>query len=85
MKRVEQQLQDFSRLIGLSALLQAALQRRERAVNRAAESQDLLLDLEERRPHTYDGAVHINELGAEADEISIVAVDKLDQLVLESA
>lgn len=75
MERVEQQLQNLSRLVRLSALLQPALQRRQRAINRAAEGQDLLLDLEERGPHAHHDAFHVDELGAEADEIGIISVD----------
>lgn len=83
MERVEQQLQHLPRGRGLRPLPQAVAQGDERSLHAAPEPLDLVPQLQKRGPHPHDGGVHVDELGAEVDEIVVVAVDEVDELVVE--
>lgn len=83
MERVEQQLQHLPRGCGLRPLLQAIAQRHERSLHAAPEPFDLVPQLQQRSPHPHNGGIHVDELGAEVDEIVVVAVDEVDELVVE--
>lgn len=41
---------------------------------------DTHLDRYERGPHAHDSSIHIDQLGAEADEIIIIFIDNIHQL-----
>lgn len=75
MKRVEQKLQDLASRRGLGSLAQAILQSRERILDAVSEQQDPVAELRERSSHPHDGAVDIDEFGAEVDEIGVISVD----------
>lgn len=83
MEGIEQQLQHLPRRRGLRPLPESLSEIPQRRVHRVAEPRYLLPKLDDGGPHAGDGGVDIDEPGAEADEVSIVAIDEVDELGLE--
>lgn len=78
MKCVEQQLQDLPGRGSLGALLQPVAQGHERRLDIAPEPLDLLPELNQGGSHPDDCRIHVNELGAQVNEVIVVAVDEVD-------
>ena len=83
MKGIEQNLQGLFRRRGFRSLLQPALESNKRAIDGGTVLLDLFAEFEERSAHSHDGGVDVDELGAEVDEVGVVAVDEVDELVVE--
>lgn len=82
-KRIEKKLQSLSSGGHLRSLPQAILDGDKRDLDGSSELLDLVAELDERGPHSDDDGVDVDELGAEVDEIGVVAVDEVDELVVE--
>lgn len=82
-KRIEKKLQSLSSGGHLRSLPQAALDGDKRDLDGSSELLDLVAELDERGPHSHDDSVDVDELGAEVDEVGVVAVDEVDELVVE--
>lgn len=83
MKRIKEKLQSLSGGGSLRSLLQSILYGDKRNLNGSSELLDLLTELHERGTHAHNDGVHIDEVGTEVDEIGIVAVDEIDEFVVE--
>ena len=83
MKGIEQNLQGLFRRRGFRSLLQPVLESNKRAIDGGTVLLDLFAELEERNAHSHDGGVDVDKLGAEVDEVGVVAVDEVDELVVE--
>lgn len=82
-KCIKEKLQSLSRGGSFRPLLQTILNGDKRNFNRSSELLDLLSEFNERGAHPHDGGVNVDELGAEVDEIGVVAVDEIDEFVVE--
>ena len=83
MKGIKQNLQGLFRRRGFRSLLQPVLESNKRAIDGGTVLLDLFAELEERSAHSHDGGVDVDKLGAEVDEVGVVAVDEVDELVVE--
>lgn len=83
MKGVEQELEGLSGSGGLGALAEAVLEGRKGGLDGEAALQDLAAEVIEGGADADDNALDVDEVGAEVDEVVIVAVDEVDQLVIE--
>lgn len=82
-KCVKQQLQDLPGGGSLGALLQPILQRHKRRLHAAPEPLDLLPELNQRSSHPDDSGIDIDELGAQVNEVIVIAVDEVNEFVIE--
>lgn len=83
MEDVEQQLERLAGGGGGGALPEPVFEGGEGGIDGAAEEGDLFAELEERGAHAGDGGVDVDELGGEADEVGIVAVDEVNEVAVE--
>lgn len=83
MEDVEQQLERLAGGGSGGALPEPVVEGGEGGLDGGAEDGDLVAELEERRAHAGDGGVNVDELGGEADEVGVVAVDEINEVAVE--
>ena len=83
MKSIEQQLKNLPRSSGIGPLLQPTPQREKRSLHGSPKRSDLLADPKERGAHADNSLIDIDELSAQAHEISVVSIDEINELAVE--
>ena len=83
MKSIEQQLQNLPRSSGIGSLLQPTPQCEKRSLHRSTKRSNLLANPKERGAHADNSLIDIDELGAQAHEISVVSIDEINELAVE--
>lgn len=83
MERVKKQLEDLPCSRRLRPLAKAAADGDEGGVHDGTERSYLIAEFDERGAHAAGSRVYVDEAGAEADEVGVVAVNEVDELGLE--